>query len=253
MGAAAAAAPGMAAPKFVPAQPGPAQAPSALLAAAAAAAAQISGVPAPALATQPSASSSMAAAQAAAMRAAALAAAYAQGGGAPAAQAAQAATAAASAQQVRQPGFETEIEINDFPQNARWKVTHKGFQQEITDLTGAAVTTKGIYVAAGERGQSPQFGGVGAGSRAGLGVERSSCLVCMRSVEFVCMRHSVVEVQHVGLRHTAGAVCFEHKRCLPAPGSCAAPKPCLTPARNSRNMCVVCIAAALHNCRCAAA
>jgi ATP-dependent RNA helicase DDX46/PRP5 len=80
------------------------------------------------------------------MRAAALAAAYAQGGGAPAV---PAVPVAAAAQQQRPAGFESEIEINDFPQNARWKVTHKGFQQDITDMTGAAVTTKGIYVAPG--------------------------------------------------------------------------------------------------------
>jgi ATP-dependent RNA helicase DDX46/PRP5 len=143
------------APKFLPAQPGQqfpgqavAQAPSALVAAATAAAAQVSGVT-PAAAQVP-ASSSLAAAQAAAMRAAALAAAYAQGGGAPTAPAA--APAAAVTAPVRAAGFETEIEINDFPQNARWKVTHKGFQQDITDMTGAAVTTKGIYMAQGEPG-----------------------------------------------------------------------------------------------------
>jgi hypothetical protein len=82
------------------------------------------------------------------MRAAALAAAFSQGGGAPAA-AAQAAAAAQQQQQQRNTGFEGEMEINDFPQNARWKVTHKGFQAEITELTGAAVTTKGIYVKSG--------------------------------------------------------------------------------------------------------
>jgi hypothetical protein len=84
------------------------------------------------------------------MRAAALAAAFSQGGGTPAA-AAQAAAAAAQQQQ-RNTGFEAEMEINDFPQNARWKVTHKGFQAEITELTGAAVTTKGIYVKSGACG-----------------------------------------------------------------------------------------------------
>lgn len=141
-------------PKFLPAQPGqqyPGQAvpqasnslvEAARLAAERAAAA-ISGQPMPGAAstTAAPANSSLAAAQAAAMRAAALAAAFAQGGGAPAA-------APATALQ-RQPGFESEMEINDFPQNARWKVTHKGFQAEITELTGAAVTTKGLYMARG--------------------------------------------------------------------------------------------------------
>jgi len=94
------------------------------------------------------------------MRAAALAAAFAQtpGGAAAGATAAAAAIGNAglnlanltAAQQQRLSGFEAELEINDFPQQARWKVTHKGFQAEITELTGAAVTTKGIYVKSGE-------------------------------------------------------------------------------------------------------
>jgi hypothetical protein len=55
----------------------------------------------------------------------------------------------AAAQAQKPKGFESELEINDFPQNARWKVTHKGFQAEITELTGAAVTTKGVYIKSG--------------------------------------------------------------------------------------------------------
>lgn len=154
------------APKFLPAQPGQQfpgqavpQAASALVAAAAAAAAQVSGASVPTAAV-PSATASLANAQAAAMRAAALAAAFAQGGGAPAS--APSSTLPLASQQLSKPtGFESEIEINDFPQNARWKVTHKGFQQEITDLTGAAVTTKGIYVAQGERSCWWCYGGCG--------------------------------------------------------------------------------------------
>ncbi|WIA28105.1 hypothetical protein OEZ86_010685 [Tetradesmus obliquus] len=102
-------------------------------------------------ANQPSAAATAAAAAGAAAAGAAAAAAAANGvsigGGTPVA-AAQA--AAAAQQQQRNTGFEAEMEINDFPQNARWKVTHKGFQAEITELTGAAVTTKGIYVKSGE-------------------------------------------------------------------------------------------------------
>ncbi|KAK9806771.1 hypothetical protein WJX72_002237 [[Myrmecia] bisecta] len=43
------------------------------------------------------------------------------------------------------PSFEAELEINDFPQHARWKVTHKDAMASINELTGAAVTTKGYY------------------------------------------------------------------------------------------------------------
>jgi ATP-dependent RNA helicase DDX46/PRP5 len=46
--------------------------------------------------------------------------------------------------------FELEIEINDFPQHARWKVTHKDSLREISDFTGAAITTKGQYVPPGK-------------------------------------------------------------------------------------------------------
>ena len=45
--------------------------------------------------------------------------------------------------------FETEIEINDFPQHARWKVTHKDSLREVADFTGAAITTRGQYIPPG--------------------------------------------------------------------------------------------------------
>eukprot|EP01098_Paradermamoeba_levis_P013789 TRINITY_DN6376_c0_g1_i1.p1 TRINITY_DN6376_c0_g1~~TRINITY_DN6376_c0_g1_i1.p1 ORF type:complete len:480 (+),score=168.87 TRINITY_DN6376_c0_g1_i1:61-1440(+) len=45
--------------------------------------------------------------------------------------------------------FEEELEINDFPQQARWKVTHKGALGDIIEWTGVAVTTRGVFVAPG--------------------------------------------------------------------------------------------------------
>eukprot|EP00002_Diphylleia_rotans_P037171 TRINITY_DN827_c0_g3_i4.p1 TRINITY_DN827_c0_g3~~TRINITY_DN827_c0_g3_i4.p1 ORF type:complete len:916 (-),score=215.95 TRINITY_DN827_c0_g3_i4:105-2852(-) len=42
--------------------------------------------------------------------------------------------------------FESEIEINDYPQQARWKVTHKDAITNISELTGAAITTRGSFV-----------------------------------------------------------------------------------------------------------
>ncbi|CAH2036683.1 unnamed protein product [Thlaspi arvense] len=41
--------------------------------------------------------------------------------------------------------YEAELEINDFPQNARWKVTHKDTLGPISDWTGAAITTRGQF------------------------------------------------------------------------------------------------------------
>eukprot|EP00189_Rhodosorus_marinus_P011328 CAMPEP_0184739904 /NCGR_PEP_ID=MMETSP0315-20130426/2834_1 /TAXON_ID=101924 /ORGANISM="Rhodosorus marinus, Strain UTEX LB 2760" /LENGTH=1102 /DNA_ID=CAMNT_0027209133 /DNA_START=381 /DNA_END=3691 /DNA_ORIENTATION=+ len=51
----------------------------------------------------------------------------------------------------------TELEINDYPQHARWKVTHKNSLADIEEFTNCATTTKGLFYppgrnpAAGER------------------------------------------------------------------------------------------------------
>ncbi|CAI0397220.1 unnamed protein product [Linum tenue] len=45
--------------------------------------------------------------------------------------------------------YEAELEINDFPQNARWKVTHKETLGPISEWTGAAITTRGQYFGQG--------------------------------------------------------------------------------------------------------
>jgi len=47
--------------------------------------------------------------------------------------------------------FEATLEINDFPQQARWKVTHKDALAMITETTGCAVTTKGVHVPPGKQ------------------------------------------------------------------------------------------------------
>ncbi|KAA8496523.1 putative ATP-dependent RNA helicase DDX46 [Porphyridium purpureum] len=41
--------------------------------------------------------------------------------------------------------FETELEINDYPQFARWRVTQKGGMADIEEFTGAVATIKGHY------------------------------------------------------------------------------------------------------------
>jgi ATP-dependent RNA helicase DDX46/PRP5 len=51
--------------------------------------------------------------------------------------------------------FADELEINDFPQQARWKVTHKDALAAITEWTGAAVTTRGSYI---PPGRNPSLG-----------------------------------------------------------------------------------------------
>lgn len=51
--------------------------------------------------------------------------------------------------------FSAEVEINDYPQHARWKVTHKGALDAIVDETECAVTTKGGYI---QPGRNPQPG-----------------------------------------------------------------------------------------------
>ena len=48
------------------------------------------------------------------------------------------------------PHFESELEVNDFPQHARWKVTHKDSLRQISEFTGAAITTRGQYYPPGK-------------------------------------------------------------------------------------------------------
>ncbi|KAJ3196163.1 pre-mRNA processing RNA-helicase [Irineochytrium annulatum] len=47
--------------------------------------------------------------------------------------------------------FAYEIEINDYPQKARWKVTNKEQIVQITEMSGAAITTRGTYVLPGKQ------------------------------------------------------------------------------------------------------
>ncbi|KAJ1635070.1 hypothetical protein T492DRAFT_476692 [Pavlovales sp. CCMP2436] len=47
--------------------------------------------------------------------------------------------------------MQTEFEINDYPKTARWKVTSKDALLAITEWTRAAITTKGCYVAPGQK------------------------------------------------------------------------------------------------------
>jgi len=44
-----------------------------------------------------------------------------------------------------------EIEINDYPQKARWRVTNKDQITMITELTGAAITTRGTFFPSGKQ------------------------------------------------------------------------------------------------------
>jgi ATP-dependent RNA helicase DDX46/PRP5 len=42
------------------------------------------------------------------------------------------------------------LEINDFPQKARWNVTHKDSLAQISEFTGAVITTRGQYLPPGK-------------------------------------------------------------------------------------------------------
>lgn len=45
--------------------------------------------------------------------------------------------------------FEAELEINDYPQHARWRVTHANALEDVTDNTGCVATTRGNFYAVG--------------------------------------------------------------------------------------------------------
>ncbi|KAG5459198.1 MAG: P-loop containing nucleoside triphosphate hydrolase protein [Olpidium bornovanus] len=46
--------------------------------------------------------------------------------------------------------YSYEFEINDYPQKARWKATNKENISQVIESTGAAITTRGIYVEPGK-------------------------------------------------------------------------------------------------------
>jgi hypothetical protein len=46
--------------------------------------------------------------------------------------------------------FSDELEINDFPQQARWKVTHRETMNTINELTGCAIISRGQYFPPGK-------------------------------------------------------------------------------------------------------
>ncbi|KAJ3290332.1 pre-mRNA processing RNA-helicase [Borealophlyctis nickersoniae] len=47
--------------------------------------------------------------------------------------------------------FALEIPINDYPQKARWRVTNKEQISQITEISGAAITTRGTYFPPGKQ------------------------------------------------------------------------------------------------------
>lgn len=46
-----------------------------------------------------------------------------------------------------------EIEVNDYPQHARWKITNKAAMSHVIDMTGATLTTKGTFFPPGRKPQ----------------------------------------------------------------------------------------------------
>jgi len=61
-------------------------------------------------------------------------------------------TVAGTLAKAEQPQAEVsfELEINDFPQKARWKVTNKEMISSIIEQTGVAITTRGSYFPPGK-------------------------------------------------------------------------------------------------------
>lgn len=51
----------------------------------------------------------------------------------------------------KKPQYISELEINDFPQHARWKITHRETIAQINELTGAAITIRGRFYDKGEK------------------------------------------------------------------------------------------------------
>lgn len=47
--------------------------------------------------------------------------------------------------------FCEELEINDYPQHARWKVTHRREMSHIMEMTDVAITSRGSYIPAGRK------------------------------------------------------------------------------------------------------
>lgn len=47
--------------------------------------------------------------------------------------------------------FVEELEINDYPQQARWRVTQKEASDSVGELTGVAVIARGSYIPAGRK------------------------------------------------------------------------------------------------------
>ncbi|KAI9596059.1 P-loop containing nucleoside triphosphate hydrolase protein [Syncephalis fuscata] len=72
-----------------------------------------------------------------------------------AAASAVAAAVAARAKGTTQAAFSFEIEINDYPRKARWRVTSKEEISRLTEHTGAAITTRGSFY---ETGKTPAEG-----------------------------------------------------------------------------------------------
>ena len=57
-----------------------------------------------------------------------------------------------------QGAFHATLEINDFPQKARWAVTNRTNVAKILESTGTSITTKGSFYPAGKEPQAGQEG-----------------------------------------------------------------------------------------------
>ena len=82
--------------------------------------------------------------------------------------------------------YELELEINDFPQTARWRVTSREALNRISEFSEAGITVRGNYIPPGKASSNPH-------RRACPSVRwlvRWSVTLSLECMEFLC--HHVV-------------------------------------------------------------
>ena len=94
------------------------------------------------------------------------------------------------------PTYQAELEINDFPQAARFRVTHKSHVAGVAELTGAALITKGVYV--------PPGADLPPGERKMYLLIQGPTEACVRAAKAACKR-VIEEHTEKAMRRDAGA------------------------------------------------
>ncbi|XP_040200700.1 LOW QUALITY PROTEIN: probable ATP-dependent RNA helicase DDX46 [Rana temporaria] len=94
--------------------------------------------------------------------------------------------------------YEEELEINDFPQTARWKVTSKEALQRISEYSEAAITIRGTYFPPGKdpkEGERKIYLAIESASE--LAVQKAKAeitrLIKEELIRLVCVKHNEVQ------------------------------------------------------------